>query len=235
MKNVLVDLPLPPKALSPNSRPTRRAKISAVRAYRTTAWAKAYEATGGKRYQWRQAYVCVSFHFKDRRQRDGDNLVASLKAAFDGLVDAGLILSDAAIPHDAAGRLDDRQGLVHGPLRIYQGREKLIVPERQREFVRIAVSPLADRPPAALGDLRPGLIDALAGMIVGLVNESLLELEAPARRVERIQWACDWIYPREAWPASSTEVGAALVWAIRRHLDEHGVPAHGGGRKGERP
>ncbi|MFA5135713.1 MAG: hypothetical protein WC505_08080 [Patescibacteria group bacterium] len=45
---------------------------------------------------WEEGKVRVIPHwyFTDRRQRDMDNLSASLKAAFDGLQDAGVVKND---------------------------------------------------------------------------------------------------------------------------------------------
>lgn len=42
--------------------------------------------------------VCV-FYFKDKRRRDRDNLLASLKAAFDGIADAGIVSDDSSFRH----------------------------------------------------------------------------------------------------------------------------------------
>jgi Holliday junction resolvase RusA-like endonuclease len=36
---------------------------------------------------------------KTNRRRDGDNALASLKAAFDGLVDAGILADDSGVTH----------------------------------------------------------------------------------------------------------------------------------------
>jgi Holliday junction resolvase RusA-like endonuclease len=46
-----------------------------------------------------RAIVSCRFYFKDRRRRDADNLLASLKAVFDGLKDAGVIDDDAGFIH----------------------------------------------------------------------------------------------------------------------------------------
>jgi len=45
------------------------------------------------------ARVTARFFFKTRRRRDRDNLLASLKPAFDGLADAGLVVDDSGLIH----------------------------------------------------------------------------------------------------------------------------------------
>ncbi len=52
----------------------------------------------------------ATFYVKCRRRRDGDNALASLKAAFDGLQDGGLIADDS--------------GLIHHPVRFVVDKEK---------------------------------------------------------------------------------------------------------------
>ena len=42
---------------------------------------------------------CV-FFWGTRRKRDKDNALASLKAAFDGLVDAGIVADDVGLTHE---------------------------------------------------------------------------------------------------------------------------------------
>lgn len=93
-------LPLPARALSPNSRVHWAAKAKAVRKYRATAWALAKEALGWRRGpKWIRARATCRFFFRDRRQRDRDNLLASMKSAFDGLADAGIVANDSGLIH----------------------------------------------------------------------------------------------------------------------------------------
>lgn len=54
--------------------------------------------------KWQAAECHVRWYARDSRRRDRDNCQASLKATFDGLVDAGLLADD--------------QNLIHMPLRI---------------------------------------------------------------------------------------------------------------------
>ena len=100
--DVTITLPLPPRELSPNARVHHMVKAKAVRRYRRAAWACALEAQAplfGRRPRWAAAKASATFYFPDRWQRDADNLLASLKAAFDGLADAGLIADDAGLTH----------------------------------------------------------------------------------------------------------------------------------------
>lgn len=89
-----VVLRLPPKELSPNARPHRMAKAAATKLYRQLAWATAREALGRSRPKWTEATARVTFYFARPGRRDRDNLISSLKSAFDGLVDAGLLVDD---------------------------------------------------------------------------------------------------------------------------------------------
>jgi crossover junction endodeoxyribonuclease RusA len=93
--NITITIPLPPAALKPNSRPHWSRKARAAKAYRKAAWAATVAATSpGLPMRWRKASVQVTAFFKTVRHPDPDNLIASLKAAFDGIADAGLVADD---------------------------------------------------------------------------------------------------------------------------------------------
>jgi Holliday junction resolvase RusA-like endonuclease len=49
--------------------------------------------------RWRTANAQVTFYAPDRRRRDGDGILASLKATFDGIADAGVIVDDSGFIH----------------------------------------------------------------------------------------------------------------------------------------
>lgn len=98
--SVTIVLPLPRRALSPNVRTHWRTKARAVKAYRMLAWAEAVEALKGKRPSWARARSRSRFFFVDSRKRDGDNFLASLKSAFDGITDAGAVADDSGIAHE---------------------------------------------------------------------------------------------------------------------------------------
>jgi len=91
-----ITLPLPPRELSPNWRGHWAQKAKAVKKYRQLAWAVAMSET---RCNWPTANAQATFYFRDRRRRDRDNLLASLKSAFDGLTDAGVIDDDSGLTH----------------------------------------------------------------------------------------------------------------------------------------
>lgn len=85
---IVVDLPLPPKELSPNARSHWAKKAKAIKAYRDMAFIEARK----HRVKFSQAnYFLV---FKVPRNQDRDNLIASMKAALDSLQDAGIVAND---------------------------------------------------------------------------------------------------------------------------------------------
>ena len=51
-------------------------------------------ASGIDSKPWRLALAQVAFYWPDKRRRDEDNAIASLKAAYDGLVSSGLLVDD---------------------------------------------------------------------------------------------------------------------------------------------
>jgi Holliday junction resolvase RusA-like endonuclease len=95
-------LPLPDKWLKPNttiaSMAGRMAKSSATKKYREQACeqAKKVDSTFGPH---EHCEVQCFFYFKDARRRDKDNCLASMKAAFDGIADAGWVADDADFTH----------------------------------------------------------------------------------------------------------------------------------------
>jgi crossover junction endodeoxyribonuclease RusA len=97
---VTIILPLPPKALHPNARPHWRTKAKHTREYRSEAVLGVRTSVWGNlRPKWGAAICQAIFYVKDARKRDRDNLLASLKSAFDGLADAGLIADDSGLTH----------------------------------------------------------------------------------------------------------------------------------------
>jgi hypothetical protein len=95
-EHVVIVLPLPPRELHPNGRPHHMAKMRATKLYR----AKACEATADLRVEsgpWERATVAATFFHTAKRRRDDVNFLAALKAAYDGLVDGGLLEDDDAM------------------------------------------------------------------------------------------------------------------------------------------
>ena len=92
---------VPSRTLSVNSRCHWGVKARATKRARVEAWAATqvamYEANekGG----WKEATAEVHIYYRQNRKRDKDNCLASLKATFDGIVDAGLLKDDNAITH----------------------------------------------------------------------------------------------------------------------------------------
>lgn len=86
-ESLTVTLPWPSKSLSPNA----RLHWSRVAAFKQIAKRDAFYATKAVRREKIAAdslAVRVSFFPPDRRRRDHDNMVASMKAAFDGIAEA---------------------------------------------------------------------------------------------------------------------------------------------------
>jgi len=102
MQELTITLFLPPKELHPNSRCHWRTKAKHTASYRTTAMLQAWADMHCARHKapkWETATVQATFYFKDNRRRDRDGMLSSLKAAFDGLADAGLIADDSGLTH----------------------------------------------------------------------------------------------------------------------------------------
>ena len=97
-ESITITLSLPSRVLSPNGRHHWRAKAKAVKAYRSLAWLTTQQSIKGAPL-WKSATVVCHFYFAQRRGRDGDNLLASMKSAFDGIRDAGLIKNDVGLTH----------------------------------------------------------------------------------------------------------------------------------------
>lgn len=122
---VRVTLDLPPKELSPNGRTHWARKARAVRQYRMKAWAAARTETNAYRWEWERAELRAVWFLPDRRRRDPDNLMSSLKAAIDGLTDAHVLA-------------DDRGLVIHPPVMMV---------DRQHPRVELTISPISAVPP----------------------------------------------------------------------------------------
>lgn len=80
-----ITLPWPPKELSPNARVHWGAKSKYTKAYRMEgftaahqAWWRGYKGEG-------EIHLSVTFYQPDKRARDMDNMIASIKAGLDGI------------------------------------------------------------------------------------------------------------------------------------------------------
>lgn len=102
MPDVLtVTVGIPARTLSPNARSHWAVKAKATKRARVESWAAAQVAMheANQKGAWKEATCQVHWYARDSRRRDKDNCLASLKATFDGLVDAGLLHDDSALTH----------------------------------------------------------------------------------------------------------------------------------------
>lgn len=84
---MILTLPWPPSKLSPNARPLRMEKARLTKKYRRDCYFAA-RAGGAWPLDDDTVTMTVTFCPPIKRHRDIDNLVASVKGAFDGLSDA---------------------------------------------------------------------------------------------------------------------------------------------------
>lgn len=84
---MMVRLPWPDKALSPNSRKHWSIKAKAAAKARKDA-SIICQASGIRALGWPAMHVSIEFRAPDRRHRDLDNQLASAKSVLDGLADA---------------------------------------------------------------------------------------------------------------------------------------------------
>lgn len=96
-ETVTIILSLPPKVLQPNCTigtiGGRFMKAAAIKRYRRLT-KEAVEAERINTGPWGEVAVKATFYFAHARRRDADNAVGSLKAVYDGIVDAGLAIDD---------------------------------------------------------------------------------------------------------------------------------------------
>lgn len=97
LESVTIVLPLPAKVLSPNCAVAttggRFAKASATKRLRKIT-KEAIEAECIATAPWGKVLVEAMFFYVNNRRRDQDNAMGSLKAVYDGIVDAGLVEDD---------------------------------------------------------------------------------------------------------------------------------------------
>lgn len=81
-----LDLPWPPRALSPNARPHYMAKYHAAKKYKT----QCYMLAKGQRITFtdQDIHLSITFHPKTKNTPDIDNCIASIKAGLDGIAAA---------------------------------------------------------------------------------------------------------------------------------------------------
>ncbi len=81
----MIFLPWPDPRLSPNAREDRRAIAGIRKAQKDTAFWLAKKAALSFPHLSKQPHVRITFHPPDKRRRDLDNLLASIKSALDGV------------------------------------------------------------------------------------------------------------------------------------------------------
>lgn len=100
MNGYTITLPIPNRVLSPNARSHWRVVAKAKAALRMEARCAAADRMDAQTPpQWKRARVVVEWFTKTKRRPDEDNARSSLKAAFDGLQDAGILHNDRGLEH----------------------------------------------------------------------------------------------------------------------------------------
>lgn len=96
---ISITIPIPPRAAHPNARAHWRSKAAAKKKQREHAYIAALEALDAKPApRWELASIHATFYRGDTgRSSDLDNLLAWLKGTFDGLEDAGVVVSDRGL------------------------------------------------------------------------------------------------------------------------------------------
>jgi len=123
-KAIRVEIPfLPPAELDPNWRGHWSKRARAARQYRRDAMLCALDAGNISATAFQRAELDVTIIVADLRHiRDTDNLMASLKPAIDGCIDAGIIQDDnpdCLIYHTPAYEVDKERS----PLTILEFRK----------------------------------------------------------------------------------------------------------------
>ena len=109
-----MELPWPPKELSPNARHHYQAAARARKAYRARCGAIARQVGVGVLVAGcDRLEVHLAFFPPDRRPRDADNMLAAMKSGLDGLADAlGVDDSRWSLSFDVRGPVPGGQVLV---------------------------------------------------------------------------------------------------------------------------
>ncbi len=95
--SITILLPIPNGILSPNYKPatpgSRMMVARVIKSHRLKA-RNAIALQDMQDKQWDHCTVEVTFYHRTKRRRDEDNLIGSLKAYYDGIVDSGLAVDD---------------------------------------------------------------------------------------------------------------------------------------------
>ena len=100
MNAMEIVLPWPPRELHPNARVHWSKRSKAAKAQRGLAMLLAAVA-GWHRAEWPDGrlHVWIDAYPQDRRRRDADGLLSSLKSALDGIADAMGVDDRRFVPH----------------------------------------------------------------------------------------------------------------------------------------
>lgn len=105
MNPITIKIPVPPKELRPNSRAHYMQKARMTKVYRETV---AIIAMTGPRPKLKEAEIKFTLRLGNGcKQQDPDNVLGSLKAAVDGLVDAGVLAGDRQIRYAPVEQVRD--------------------------------------------------------------------------------------------------------------------------------
>jgi crossover junction endodeoxyribonuclease RusA len=92
---ITITMPLPPPELNPNGRHHWRAKLRPKAKYRDRAQLEGLAAMGGRMApRWLRPRITLNVYHKTKAFRDPDNIIASCKAAIDGLTECGILNDD---------------------------------------------------------------------------------------------------------------------------------------------
>ena len=130
MEALIVTVAIPPRSLSPNARVHYRRKAEDFKKTKihtgeqTQIAMHEHNVKGG----WMYADCRVFWYARCARRRDRDNLNATLKAVFDGLVVGGLLIDDDNLTHlPMRVEVDARNPRVELHLRETDGSETPII------------------------------------------------------------------------------------------------------------
>lgn len=108
IRNLSIDIGIPPATLSPNGRVHWARKSKAKKHQRQSAKYVALAAIDrAPAPAWPEANVMLRWHSVRNRWPDADNAIASVKGAIDGLVDAGVLADDDKLTWHPMERLKD--------------------------------------------------------------------------------------------------------------------------------
>lgn len=93
--SLTITLPLPDPTLNGHAKGHWRAKRGPTRLAKEAAQLAAIAALGGRQSpNWPRAVLSIAVYYADNARRDVLNTVNALKAAIDGIVDAGILADD---------------------------------------------------------------------------------------------------------------------------------------------